>query len=558
MLVVFGLVGTLLFQNEVHKASNNYYSIERNYWSEMANDYSLNKYCMKQGIHPYSDFYSPEEMIYNFMYRFRSITYDNSFCENTYMIVKCYDSNNNLVAESANMLELDMKEEDEIHGTRKYRFLYPDKSFSQEQLEQIYSFQNQGNTRITRIDGYYHGDEIIMTGIKIVSPEGMGELEIRNETEQESIVIYQEEDKDCSVFGVLLKTMAAKRTVSYQHSGLPAHDFLSYFAEKYAAMRADAIRSFNENQFNGIDTSWVDGTDAMHGTVPFIYNEEEYTMEYAITTDMNYTALVNDYFIFSIASIFWLLQGVGVICMVILTITFKRLKRLEQAKVVLTNGVAHEMKTPLAVIKNYGECILENVSPDKNKYYLDSILNESDRMNDMVMNMLNFTKYSNRDYQLNKQLCALDELVVEVLKEKDAAIKHKSLNIKLTCQGDMEVFCDESLIKLVIENYITNAIEHTANGKKIEIRLEESRSKFRSKLTCHVINEGIMIHFKEQDLIWDAYYRGDKARNRKNNSTGFGLAICKSIMKLHKGKYGCTSMGIGMDFYFTLYHRLSN
>ncbi|MDO5292021.1 MAG: HAMP domain-containing sensor histidine kinase [bacterium] len=330
--------------------------------------------------------------------------------------------------------------------------------------------------------------------------------------------------------------------------------------EKYEASRANKIQAYNEAQFqecgiNGagdVSAEWLEGSSGDAGTHEFTYKGEPYRLVYSYMMDCNYIGLVDSWFTLVLARIIYFLQAAAIVLSILFYKIFQKKRQLDYAKVVLTNGVAHELKTPLAVIKNYGECILEKVNPEKESYYLSSILKEADQMNDKVVELLNYTRFSNADYKIKKDLFAVDELVDEVLKEKAEALSQKKLMVTVDCNGSMEAECDGPLIKMVIENYISNAIAYTPEHKTIKITLKEEKIGIWKGITCKVYNPGSYLSTEHMRYIWDVFYRGDKARNRKAGSTGFGLAICKHIVKLHKGRYGCANKEEGIEFYFTL------
>lgn len=128
----------------------------------------------------------------------------------------------------------------------------------------------------------------------------------------------------------------------------------------------------------------------------------------------------------------------------------------------------------------------------------------------------------------------------------------RKIKVTVTCKNSMEVRCDGSLIQLVIENLLTNAIQHSPEGNTITVDLVRNGSRINPRIRCSISNIGRHVQEDEKKAIWEVYYRGDKSRNRTENSTGFGLAIASSIVRLHKGKYGCENILNGVKFYFEL------
>jgi signal transduction histidine kinase len=120
-------------------------------------------------------------------------------------------------------------------------------------------------------------------------------------------------------------------------------------------------------------------------------------------------------------------------------------------------------------------------------------------------------------------------------------INEKGIVFSNQIQDDVTINANADLIALVIDNFLSNAVKHTKEGNHIEVLLSND-----GKLV--VFNEGMQII--DGDKLWDVFYRDDKVRNSKDNSTGMGLAICKQILTLHKYKFGIENKPNGVAFYF--------
>ena len=227
-----------------------------------------------------------------------------------------------------------------------------------------------------------------------------------------------------------------------------------------------------------------------------------------------------------------------------LTVYFKKAKKLEESKIAFTSAAAHELKTPLAVIENQCECIMENVAPGKNEEYVKSIYSESLRMNKLVATLLQYNRLASAE-SIKKEKCDLAEIVNTEIEKYRPLIEAKNIQLEANISANnAEINCNKELIALVIDNYLSNAIKHTDEGKKIAITLSVD--------TFAVFNEGKNIKPELEKNLWDIFYRDDEARNSEDKSTGMGLAICKQILEHHKFKYGFVNKPDGVEFYFKI------
>lgn len=225
---------------------------------------------------------------------------------------------------------------------------------------------------------------------------------------------------------------------------------------------------------------------------------------------------------------------------------YNKNKRITESKQAFTAAAAHELKTPLSVIQNQCECILDSVAPEKNEKYVQSIYDESLRMNKLVMTMLQYNRLAVSN-SIEKEKCSLSEIVGKELSKYSTLIASKNICVKTDIDEYAQIECNKELLELAVDNYISNAVKYTQPAKKIDVILKKTAA---GKYRLSVINEGRGIKKEYKDDLWDAFCREDKSRNSSDNSTGMGLAICKRIFELHGYKYGFNNTGNGVEFYF--------
>ena len=250
---------------------------------------------------------------------------------------------------------------------------------------------------------------------------------------------------------------------------------------------------------------------------------------------------------------FWL-RFVGVsaliqIGMLIIYVLYREImekqRKLEHMRNTFINAMAHEMKTPAAVIKNGSECIREGVHPEKTEHYLDMIFNEADHLNDLLNKMLIYTRTSEDEYRLYKESFELKTLVNQVLASHCLAIEFKGVQVDVIEKEAEKVVADQALIKMVIDNYISNGIKYGNENGRMLITLEEKGILVR--------NQGRNLTHEEQERVWDPLFVIDESRTESGKgSAGMGLAICKNILELHDAEYGVRNEVDGVSFYFTL------
>lgn len=217
-------------------------------------------------------------------------------------------------------------------------------------------------------------------------------------------------------------------------------------------------------------------------------------------------------------------------------------RNLNLARQAFISAAAHELKTPISIIENQCEFIMENVAPEKNAEYINSIYEESLRMNKLVATLLNYTRLASAD-SVEKHKLSLSEIANEEVKKYIPFAEQKGVTLLSDIAENITVKANAELIALVIDNYLSNAVKNTEAGNKIEVRL--------NTLGLTVFNEGKPIDEKEGRNLWDVFYKEDKARTKNgDNSTGMGLAICKQILMLHKFQYGYKNMPDGVEFFF--------
>lgn len=226
-------------------------------------------------------------------------------------------------------------------------------------------------------------------------------------------------------------------------------------------------------------------------------------------------------------------------------------ERSEELRKELIANLSHELKTPLGIVKGFAEGLQDEVASEKRDRYLTLIVNETDRMNDLIMDMLALSKFEAKAILLQPRDISLTHLIGKVTDSfaQQLEFKHLQFCLKTEEQEEMFVKADPRRIEQVVLNLMSNAIRHAMANSVITIRIERTLS---DKITTVVENTGPPIPEEDLKRIWDPFYRAERSRDRKSGGTGLGLAIVKHILELHESEYGVENTNQGVAFYFNL------
>lgn len=207
-------------------------------------------------------------------------------------------------------------------------------------------------------------------------------------------------------------------------------------------------------------------------------------------------------------------------------------------------NVSHDFKTPLSIIRNYSEAIYDNIiDEEEKKSYAKDIIEEVDRLNGLVLDLIELSKLQGDSYTLTKDYFNLNEFLTEFIHTFRAIVSNK--NIKLIVSSpNIEVNADPKYIHRVLYNFIDNAIKFSFNSSNIEITV----SLIKEGAKISVKNYGIGISENMLDGVWNRYYK-----HSESGGMGIGLAICAEILKKHNFSYGVTSIpNSETEFYFVI------
>lgn len=227
--------------------------------------------------------------------------------------------------------------------------------------------------------------------------------------------------------------------------------------------------------------------------------------------------------------------------------------RSEQLRKELIANISHELKTPLGIVKGFAEGLQDEVARDKRERYLSLIVIETDRMNALIMDMLELSKFEAKAIRLQPRSLPLVSLIQRVCDSFTQHLEMKRLQLQINAdeEGEEELFvlADPRRLEQVMINFLSNAIRHAAENSAITIGIQRTSP---GKVTTVIENIGSPIPEEDIGRIWDHFYRAERSRDRKSGGTGLGLAIIKHILELHGSEYGVANTKQGVTFSFTL------
>lgn len=229
-----------------------------------------------------------------------------------------------------------------------------------------------------------------------------------------------------------------------------------------------------------------------------------------------------------------------------LTTALEYAREAEEQRRQMSSNIAHELKTPLAVIRSYAEGLQEHIAEEKRDKYLEVIVGETERMDELVLEMLELSRLEAGRVKLARDVCDLSALTHSVFEKLEPAAEAKELTITYELQKDCLFSADEARILQVIGNFASNALRYTPVGGHIWVRT----SMARGYVSLAVENTSPHLSDEVLSKVWERFWRAEEARSEK--SSGLGLAIAKSIVELHGGKCSAENTEKGVEFSFTI------
>lgn len=225
------------------------------------------------------------------------------------------------------------------------------------------------------------------------------------------------------------------------------------------------------------------------------------------------------------------------------------IKNTDELRRDLMANVSHDLKTPLTMIKAYAEMArdINNENEDKRKDNLNVIIDETDRLNVLVNDILELSRMQNSSDELNIESYNLIEELNQILKRYEIIKETENYKFITNIPEKAMVKADKKKINQVMYNLINNAINYTGDDLTIKINITDCKKRY----LVEIIDTGKGISEEDLKFIWSKYYKNEKNHKRNIVGTGLGLSIVETILIKHKFEYGVKSKkNKGSNFYF--------
>lgn len=207
----------------------------------------------------------------------------------------------------------------------------------------------------------------------------------------------------------------------------------------------------------------------------------------------------------------------------------KKIRLENEKKQQFVDNFAHELKSPLTSIYGFAEYVSMARVPDEEKEEcMRFIMDESNRMLEMAYNLMDLSEIRNKEVNKDYFDAKIFRTKLENILKDRLSKKNVTLNLDVNVS---KIYGNEGLIESLVSNIIANGINASKENGKIDVTIckEDNQTKFAIR------DYGCGMSEEELQHIFEPFYRADKARSRKNGSTGLGLSVCKQIVEAHEG-----------------------
>ncbi|MBE6547276.1 MAG: HAMP domain-containing histidine kinase [Ruminococcaceae bacterium] len=226
----------------------------------------------------------------------------------------------------------------------------------------------------------------------------------------------------------------------------------------------------------------------------------------------------------------------------------EELSRVDRLQKELVSNISHDLRTPLTMIKGYGE-VMRDIPEENTPENIQVIIDETERLNELVNDMLDISRIQSGVRRPDREIFNLTQTVKEVMSRYVKLTEHDGYNIIFDFDREIYVNADRTMILQAIYNLVNNAINYTGDDKYVKI----SQIHLDGRVRISVTDTGEGIAKEDMPLVWDRYYKVDKVHKRARVGTGLGLSIVKGVLEAHNAAYGLNSkLGEGSTFWFEL------
>jgi len=237
----------------------------------------------------------------------------------------------------------------------------------------------------------------------------------------------------------------------------------------------------------------------------------------------------------------------------VITRSFEKLAEASRLKSEFVDIVSHQLRSPLTNIKWTFEVLSAkdfDVSEEKKEEYYINVKENIVRMVELVDDLLIVSKIEEGAFSIHKSEIPLEKTIKDLVDRYKVFAEASDIDLVFSPDDNIEVImADASMLKLLIENLIDNAIRYTKGGGKIEVKYERKPKE----ILFSVKDEGVGIPEKDKRFIFHKFFRAENALRTRTKGSGLGLYVCRSIAVKSGGKIWFSSIeNKGTTFYFTI------
>jgi PAS domain S-box-containing protein len=224
-------------------------------------------------------------------------------------------------------------------------------------------------------------------------------------------------------------------------------------------------------------------------------------------------------------------------------------RELDRMRASLVSTVSHELRTPLAAIKGYASTLLaEDVEWDRASQheFLTIISDESDRLTNLVNNLLDLSRIEAGSLRLSREHCDIEVMVNRAVKQVHL-LPENTFELHMD-EGLPRLYADPPRLESILRNLIENAVKYGGERARVSVAVSHPGKDFLFR----VMDDGPGIPEKERQRIFESFYRVDDSLARLTSGAGLGLAICQGLVRAHGGRIWAEPSEVGACIAFTI------
>jgi two-component system sensor histidine kinase SenX3 len=220
--------------------------------------------------------------------------------------------------------------------------------------------------------------------------------------------------------------------------------------------------------------------------------------------------------------------------------------RMEATRRDFVANVSHELKTPVGAMSVLAEALLSSADdPETVRRFGEKVLLEATRLGNMVSELIELSRLQGAERLPDMGAVDVDSVVAEAISRHKVPADNADIIVRTDNPGGLRMMGEQALLVTALANLVSNAIAYSPRGSSVSI----SRRRRGDNIEIAVTDRGIGIARKDQERVFERFFRADKARSRATGGTGLGLAIVKHVAANHNGSIGLWSqLGTGSTF----------